>query len=75
MTPVQLAEAAIDADCPHADPAIWITRRSDATILADARALQAEGRNGRPLWGLPFAVKDNIDVAGIPTAAGCPGLP
>lgn len=26
----------------------------------------------KPLWGIPFVVKDNIDVAGIPTTAACP---
>jgi allophanate hydrolase len=74
LTPVKMAEAAIAADRAHADPAIWITRRSDEAILADAAALEAEGPRGRPLWGVPFAVKDNIDVAGIPTTAACPGF-
>ncbi|HVY17780.1 MAG TPA: allophanate hydrolase [Rhodopila sp.] len=74
MTPVRMAEAALEADRIHDDPAIWITRLPDAAILARARALEAEGPMGRPLWGVPFAVKDNIDVAGLPTTAACPGF-
>jgi allophanate hydrolase len=74
LTPVKMAEAALAADRAHADPAIWISRRSDAAVLADAAALEAEGPRGRVLWGVPFAVKDNIDVAGMPTTAACPGF-
>lgn len=74
MTPVKMAEAAIAADRAHADPAIWITRRSNEDILAEAAALEAEGPKGRALWGVPFAVKDNIDVAGMLTTAACPSF-
>jgi allophanate hydrolase len=71
--PNEAAKAAISADHAHADPAMWITRRSDEAIREDAARLADEGKRGRPLWGVPFAVKDNIDVAGLPTTAACPG--
>ncbi len=70
--PLAAAEVALAADRATADPAIWITRVPDAEFLAQASALEREGARGRPLWGLIAAVKDNIDVAGLPTTAGCP---
>jgi allophanate hydrolase len=72
--PVAAAEAALAADRAHDDAALWITRLDDAVVLERAAALEAEGQRGRPLWGVPFAVKDNIDVAGMLTTAACPGF-
>jgi allophanate hydrolase len=51
-------------------PNAWITRIDEAEACALARALGPF--DGRPLYGVPFAVKDNIDVAGLPTTAACP---
>jgi allophanate hydrolase len=73
MKPTEAAEAALAADRAHDDQAIWISRLPDAAVLARARALEQDGPQDRPLWGVPFAVKDNIDVAGMPTTAACPG--
>lgn len=61
--------AAMQAD----DPA-WIHRCDDAFIEAQVAALERGGHVGRPLYGVPFAVKDNIDVAGLPTTAACPAF-
>jgi allophanate hydrolase len=70
-SPLAAAEAALAADRATADPAIWITRLPDTEILAQAKALESAGPQGKPLWGLTFAVKDNIDAAGLPTTAAC----
>lgn len=51
------------------DPGILIHDARD-TALAQASALG--DYDGRALWGMPFVVKDNIDVAGMPTTAACP---
>lgn len=73
MTPSEAAEAAPSADRAHGDAAIWITRLPDEAIRAAARALELTGPAGKPLWGRSFAVKDNLDMAGMPTTAECPG--
>jgi allophanate hydrolase len=55
----------------HADPAMFITLRDEAEAVAQARALKD---TTLPLYGVPVAVKDNIDVAGLATTAACPAF-
>lgn len=53
------------------DPGIFIHLCDREALRAQADALGAYDPD-MPLWGIPFAAKDNIDVAGIETTAGCP---
>jgi allophanate hydrolase len=57
-------------------PEVWIALRETAAVLADAAAVDARVAAGEelPLAGSTFAVKDNIDVAGMPTTAACPAF-
>ncbi|MBE9640207.1 allophanate hydrolase [Salipiger mangrovisoli] len=63
---IALAYARLDA---IGDPGILIHDAREAALAA-ARVLGP--REGKPLWGIPFVAKDNIDVAGMPTTAACP---
>lgn len=53
------------------DDHVWIHLVPEADSLQRARELSSLSRD-LPLYGVPFAIKDNFDVAGMPTTAGCP---
>jgi allophanate hydrolase len=52
---------------------VWISLVPRDKALARARELENDlAAKARPLYGVPFAIKDNIDLEGLPTTAGCP---
>lgn len=71
LSRVRAAYARIEA---VARPEIWIDLRPQDEVEAEARALAARVAAGEhlPLAGRLLAAKGNIDVAGLPTTAGCP---
>jgi len=57
--------------CAWNDPAIFIHLPEKSVLLAIAAEVETMHQD-LPLWGIPFVVKDNIDVANWPTTAACP---
>lgn len=71
-TPRQVIEEILDRLPRFQDDNIWISQVPAAELLARADRLAAQNPARLPLYGVPFAIKDNIDLAGLPTTAGCP---
>jgi allophanate hydrolase len=73
LDPAYVVEDVLDAIDAAGDPGIFISLVAPKMVR---RAAQKLGRfdPSKPLWGVPFAVKDNIDVAGLPTTAACPAF-
>ena len=71
LSPRAVIETTLERLATSGDAGIFIHIEDQASLLAQAEAL---GRfdPSMPLWGALFAVKDNIDVAGMPTTAACP---
>jgi allophanate hydrolase len=73
-SPVAAVRAAFAALRAYNDPALFLSVHDEAASVHRAGEIEAAGSSGKPLYGLIFAVKDNIDAAGLPTTAACPAF-
>ena len=72
-TPTAVAD--FIANSTSADPHhVWIHRLPGDKLRENAKALEGRDITALPLYGVPFAIKDNIDLAGVPTTAACPAF-
>jgi allophanate hydrolase len=74
LSPAQTVARSYQRIHDHADPAIFISLRDKRDALAEAESLGTKDAGALPLYGVPVAVKDNIDVLGLPTTAACPAF-
>ena len=74
MTPAQTVARSYHRIRDYNDPAVFISLRDEKEALADAEALTRKDTSQLPLLGVPVAIKDNIDAAGMPTTAACPAF-
>ncbi|AHY55276.1 allophanate hydrolase [Bradyrhizobium japonicum] len=73
MTPAQTIARTYQRIRDHNDPAVFISLRDEKDAVAEAEKLSAKDAS-LPLYGVPVAVKDNIDALGFPTTAACPAF-
>jgi len=73
-TPTRIVHEIFARIAAAPDRGIWISLPPIERALEQAETLGACEPSTLPLYGIPFAVKDNIDLAGLPTTAACPAF-
>ncbi|WOB07103.1 allophanate hydrolase [Piscinibacter gummiphilus] len=75
LSPLTVADEVLRRIEARDDDHVWVSRADPEAVRAQARRLaERRGEMARlPLYGLPFGVKDNVDVEGLPTTCGCEG--
>lgn len=72
-SPTKTAARVADAIAARGDDGTWLSTVPRDELLAAARDIENRpGARALPLYGVPFGVKDSIDVAGVPTTLSCP---
>jgi allophanate hydrolase len=74
LRPREVVAGVLERIAARGDDKVWIHLAKREVLAAQAEVLERRGPEGLPLYGIPFAVKDNIDVAGQPTTAACPAF-
>lgn len=72
LTPLRLVEELVPLLEREDTHRVWIHKLSADVLRACARETEKLDRTKAPLYGVPFVIKDNIDLAGVPTTAACP---
>lgn len=71
LTPEEVINEIIERANKDEEMNIWITKPSMEIIRPYLEILKSLDKEKAPLWGIPFAIKDNIDLANVETTAGC----